>query len=117
MIPVPRPVNRPLMACAYCRFGFIRFTALATALVTAGDAERARQLLERAVLDLGRLFEPASELSVQARIALRDLLIEQGEYARAGAIQSQIAETGSEVDARSGQAAILINGGVKCPSA
>ena len=24
MMPVPRPVKRPWMACAYCRFGFIR---------------------------------------------------------------------------------------------
>ena len=60
------------------------------ALRDSGDRVRARQLLERALRDLGRLPDPAHELETLVTSSLRDLLVEQHEFVRAGELQSHV---------------------------
>lgn len=60
------------------------------ALRDSGDPARARQLLERALRDLGGLLQPAHDLEMLVTSSLRDLLIEQQEFVRAGELQSRI---------------------------
>jgi hypothetical protein len=63
---------------------------LAIAFWHAGETGYARALLERSVRDLGRYLGREQGLRVQALAALRDLLLAQGDYGQAGAIQSEL---------------------------
>ena len=56
----------------------------------AGENHRARILLERAVRDLGRYLGRDHDLRLGALATLRDLLLDQRDYERAGAIQAEI---------------------------
>jgi hypothetical protein len=58
----------------------------------AGENQRARILLERAVRDLGRYLDRAHDLRLRALSSLRDLLLAQSDYERAGAVQAEILE-------------------------
>jgi hypothetical protein len=67
-------------------------TQVAIAHWHAGENNRARILLERAVRDLGRNLGRDYDLRLRALTTLRDLLIAQGDYERAGAIQGELLE-------------------------
>jgi hypothetical protein len=66
--------------------------SLAAAYREHGDETRARGLLERAVGDVDRFLETGDDLSLHARGALRDLLLEQNENDRAASVQAVIVE-------------------------
>jgi hypothetical protein len=65
---------------------------VANAYWQVGELGHARPLLERAVRDLGRHLGAEHELHLRALAALRDLLIAQRDYARAGAAQRDLLE-------------------------
>lgn len=85
--------------CAYeNRFGPYHPYTLRLAVMVAegldegGDAARARRLLERTARDLDGVEEPAYELEMLVRSALRDVLTEQRDFVSAGAVQRRIVE-------------------------
>jgi|GEM_PF-6086020 hypothetical protein len=100
---------------------------VAGAFNASGNPVRARQLLERALKDLDRgRHDPLSDLSIQVRRRLCDLLVEQRDFAPAAAVQAQIAECmaarygslhAETASARLHLADILFKGGPKCLSA
>ena len=55
-----------------------------------GECVYARPLLERAVRDLGRYLGREHEARLRAITALRDLLMNEGDYERARAIQTEL---------------------------
>jgi hypothetical protein len=57
-----------------------------------GECAYARPLLERAVRDLGRYLNREHEARLRAIPALRDLLLREGDYQRASAIQMELLE-------------------------
>lgn len=57
-----------------------------------GECAYARPLLERAVQDLGRYLNREHEARLRAIPALRDLLLREGNYQRARAIQMDLLE-------------------------
>ena len=57
-----------------------------------GECAFARPLLERAVRDLGRYFGREHEARLRAIVALRDLLLKEGDYQHARAIQMELLE-------------------------
>jgi hypothetical protein len=67
-------------------------TALAVAYRQAGDANRARRLLEKVIEDSARRLGPEHAVRVAATEALRDLFIGQGESAKAAAAQRELLE-------------------------
>lgn len=76
-------------------------TQVAIAYWQAGESAHARPLLERAVKDLGRYLTRDHDLRLRAIATLRDLLVAQRDYERAGAVQRklldcQIQRLGSE---------------------
>jgi len=76
-----------------CHPQTIRLTvALAAAYREHGDKTLALRLMERAVADADRFLETDHELSLHARVALRDLLLERNVYDRAAAVQAVIVE-------------------------
>jgi len=66
-------------------------TQVAIAVWRAGEPQ-ARPLLERAVRDLGHHLGADHDLRLQAIVALRDLLVEQGDYERAASVQKELLE-------------------------
>jgi hypothetical protein len=64
----------------------------ALALWHHGELAQARPLLERAVRDLGRYLGREHDVRVRVLAALRDLLFQQGDYERAGIVQSELLE-------------------------
>src|SRR4030088_3536979 len=75
-------VTRPVYA-----FGMPQ---VAFACWQAGEVNRARPLLERVAKDLGRFLGRDQDLRLQAIATLRDLLVAQHDYERAGALQSEL---------------------------
>ena len=57
-----------------------------------GECAYARPLLERAVRDLGRYLGREHETRLRAIAGLRDLLLNEGDYERARAIQAELLE-------------------------
>jgi len=57
-----------------------------------GECAYARPLLERAVRDLGRCVGREHETRLRAIAGLRDLLLNEGDYERAQAIQAELLE-------------------------
>ena len=57
-----------------------------------GECVYARSLLERAVRDLGRYVGREHEARLRAITALQDLLMNEGDYERARAIQTELLE-------------------------
>jgi hypothetical protein len=62
------------------------------ALYHHGEVTYAQPLLERAVRDLGRCFGRENEMRLCALPVLRDLLLEQGQYERVSAIETELRE-------------------------
>jgi hypothetical protein len=60
------------------------------ALCHYGEVAYAGPLLERAARDLGRCFGRENETRLRALAALRGLLVEQGQYEKASAIQAEL---------------------------
>ena len=82
-----------------------------------GECAYARPLLERAVRDLGRYVGCEHETRLRALAALREVLLNQGDYERARAIQMELLEGQKRrlgpdhpetLAARDGLAAILL---------
>jgi hypothetical protein len=67
-------------------------TQIAIAFCQAGEFSHARPLLERAVMDLGAYLGRAHDLRMRAIAALRDLLIAQLDYERAGIVPGELLE-------------------------
>lgn len=67
-------------------------TEVAIAYWQAGKYNQARPLLERMVRDLGRHLGSTHDLRMRAITTLRDLLLAQHEYGRAGVLQAEILE-------------------------
>ena len=65
---------------------------VAIAYRQAGENRHARILLERVIRDLSRHLDQEHDLRLRALAALRDLLLDQGECERAGAVQAEILE-------------------------
>ena len=57
-----------------------------------GECAYARPLLERAIRDLGRFLGREHEARLRAIVGLRDLLLNEGDYERAQAIQAELLE-------------------------
>jgi hypothetical protein len=57
-----------------------------------GECAYARPLLERAVRDLGRYLNREHEARLRAITGLRDLLVNEGDYEQARAIQMELLE-------------------------
>lgn len=90
-----------------------------------GELAAARALLERAIRDLGRHIGRGHDVRLQALTALRELLIQQREYEKAGAIQRELLECSAErfgadhpetLAARSELATILLSAVVPAPN-
>jgi hypothetical protein len=56
----------------------------------AGEFDRARPLLERVARDVGKKFGRDHELRLRAIAVLRDVFVAQGDYERAGSVQSEL---------------------------
>ena len=67
-------------------------TFIAIAHWQAGEYRQARVLLERAAGDLSRHLGRDHDLRLRALATLRDLLVAQGDYERAGAVQGELLE-------------------------
>jgi len=65
-------------------------TQVGIACLHAGQAGHALPVLERAVRDLGNHLRPDHELRLRALRALRDLFVATHDFARAGAVQSEL---------------------------
>ena len=65
---------------------------VAIACRQAGENRHARILLERVIRDLSRHLDQEHALRLRALATLRDLLLDQGECERAGAVQAEILE-------------------------
>lgn len=61
-----------------------------------GELGSARVLLTRAFRDLGRYLGRSNEARLEAAIALQELMVEQGEYANATALQNELIECAVE---------------------
>jgi hypothetical protein len=57
-----------------------------------GEPDHARPMLERAVKDLGRFLGREDGIRLRAIATLRDLLVAQDDYERAGALQNELLE-------------------------
>src|SRR6516225_9814199 len=55
-----------------------------------GECANARPLLERAIRDLGRYLGREHEARLRAIVGLRDLLLNEGDYEQARAIQMEL---------------------------
>jgi hypothetical protein len=67
-------------------------TVLAHAFREAGEANRARRLLEKVISDSARYLGPEHATRLAAIEALRDLFIGQGDGGRAAAAQRELLE-------------------------
>jgi hypothetical protein len=67
-------------------------TQVGIAYWQAGEPRYARPLLERAVRDLGRYLGADHDLRLRAIATLRDLFVEQSDYARAASVQRELLE-------------------------
>jgi hypothetical protein len=95
----PNPGELSSMLATLCsyeeRFGphhpqtLILMTQLGVAYSLAGQPDRARVLLERAVRDLARYIGPDCDARLQAMTALRDLYSAECGFERAGAIHRE----------------------------
>ena len=65
---------------------------IAIAYWRVGEPNRARPLLERTIRDLGRHLGPGHDLRMWAMSALREILVAQRDYGRAGEVQGEILE-------------------------
>jgi hypothetical protein len=104
--PIDRTELPSMLAtlCSYeCMLGpyhpqtLLLMTQVAIAHWQAGEIKRAWLLLERAVRDLGRYLGPDHDLRLRALITLRDFLVEQRDYERAAAVQSELLDCQSRL--------------------
>src|ERR1700733_385367 len=65
---------------------------VAVAYWQAGEPSRARPLLERGVRGMGRYFDRDHDLRLAAIVTLRDLLLANRDYERAGVVQRELLE-------------------------
>lgn len=57
-----------------------------------GELAYARRLLERAIRDIGRVLGREHDTRLRAMTTLRDLLLQEGDYQKAGAVQRELWE-------------------------
>src|SRR6516164_8721989 len=67
-------------------------TAIARAYRKGGEAHQARRLLEKVIADSARCPGPGHPARMAAIAELRDLLVGQGDFARAAAAQRELLE-------------------------
>jgi hypothetical protein len=96
------PIELPAMLATLCSyegwFGPYHLQTLSLmirvgiAYWQAGEVQRARRTLERAVADLSRHFDHNHDLRLRAIVTLKDVLLAQGDYDRAAAVERELLE-------------------------